>query len=454
MNTEARATPPTADELDEEQLIGAVMLHGATDQGPPPPEVVMLEPEDFSTMRHSTLWAAIRGVLDRGETPDLVGLHAEMRSWEDGVDMATLMLADDLANECMTAANVAAWARAVRRNARYRETRSRVGEALNKSNHGGSAEALASEVIGAVQDMPAEGITDTEPAGKVLARTIAQIEERWKNRGKPMGLQTGLRDLDAMLCGMHPGDLIILAARPSMGKTAMAMQIAVENTNGEGVTVVISAEMVAEQLGQRMLAITSGVDMQSIRLAQLGETDFAKLSAGAQRVQQAQVDITDKVTDLRQLRAVMRRYAARKVKLVVVDYLQLLGGSGDSREEEVSGISRALKAIAKEHRCPVIALSQLNRSLEARPDKRPILSDLRESGAIEQDADTVIMLYRDDYYARPEDEERIKSAGKKAPRVERGVAEVLIRKQRQGPTGVVKLAWQESRTRFRDLVKQ
>lgn len=425
-------------ELAEQHTVGGTVLRGLFNDDIPP-EVLMLEAEDFSSQPLGTMWMAIRPLLERGVPPDLVAVHEELKTWEGGCPPGVIGHLANLANEVPTAANLAYWASMVLRSSRYRGAKRSVGGALHKSNHGGSADMLAADVLDAVSQLPTDGATELEPMKVAMAGAFKQLEQRHQNRGQPFGLQWGFPDLDSIVTGMHPGDLVVLAARPSMGKTAMALQLALQGVGAEGVTIVLSAEMSKESLAQRMWAVDARVSMHAIRTANLSQTDMRKVTESTERISRANIEITDRMTSMKDIRAALRRYASRKVKMVVVDYLQLLCTDGRSREEEVSKISRELKAIAKDLRCPVIALSQLNRSVESRTDKRPLLSDLRESGAIEQDADTVVMLYRDDYY----------NAESEKP----GIAEALVRKQRNGSVGTADLRWVPELTRFDSLYR-
>ena len=416
-----------AEKMAEESLIGGMLLSSLD----APSEVFDVSPEDFTSSLNAAVWEAIRAVTERGESASLVAIAQEAKTWEY-VPPKFLSYASSLEAESVTSANLQYWAETVRRNARYRHARRRIASALKSSVHQGSAEALSAEVLESVRGIPA-GTQELTPLRDLLREEFRNLEERYRNRGSALGVQTGFEDLDSILTGMAPGDLVILAGRPSMGKTAMGLQIA-EQSSGDDTTLIVSAEMSKSQLVQRMLASCGGVDLHRLRSMLMLDSDWPKLTVAADRLSRASIEITDQITDLKALKAAMRRYATRKLKLVVIDYLQLLRASGRSREEEVSSISRDLKSMAKEHNCPILALAQLNRGVEGRTDKRPLLSDLRESGSIEQDADIVMMLYRDDYYNQNTD----------SP----GVTEVLVRKNRNGQTGQCELSWNAPMTRF------
>jgi replicative DNA helicase len=272
----------------------------------------------------------------------------------------------------------------------------------------------------------------------ILERNIDQIDFRFNSKVKIFGLQTGFLDLDNKTGGLSPGDLVIVGARPSMGKTSLLMNI-VENAvlRGERVQV-FSMEMPAEQLGLRIISSLSKVRSQNLRTGQIAEDEWPKLTHAIGMIgdKSLQIDDTPAQT-ISGIRSSARRMAAKTggVGLVAVDYLQLMtGSSGSNRTEELAVITRGLKALANELGCPVIVLSQLNRGLEQRPNKRPVMSDLRESGAIEQDADIILFIYRDEVY-NPETDQK-------------GIAEIIISKQRNGPLGTVRLAWNGEFTRF------
>jgi replicative DNA helicase len=282
------------------------------------------------------------------------------------------------------------------------------------------------------------------PIREIVKDSFKTIEKLYANKELITGVATGFNNLDDITSGLQKSDLIIIAGRPSMGKTAFALNIAQYAALETGVPVAIfSLEMAKEQLVMRMLAAEARVDSQRLRKGFLGETDWPKLTEAAGRLSDAPIyiDDTPAITAI-EMKAKSRRLKAENgLGLIVLDYLQLMRGSAykDSREQEISEISRSLKALAKELSVPIIALSQLNRKVEDRTNRRPMMADLRESGAIEQDADVIAFIYRDEVYNKSEDNH------------EKGTAEIIIGKQRNGPTGVVKLAFQEKYTRFENL---
>jgi len=273
---------------------------------------------------------------------------------------------------------------------------------------------------------------------------LNQLEFLSKNKGKITGVPTGFVDLDHMTTGFHPSDLILIAARPSMGKTALALNIIqYAAVTEKKVCAMFSLEMSKEQLLTRMVCSEATVDAQKVRTGNLAEADWHKISMGSVILAEAPIYIDDSSgITIAEIRAKCRKLKLSKgLDLIMIDYLQLMGGSGKarSREQEISEISRGLKAIAREMEAPVIALSQLSRACEARADHRPMLSDLRESGAIEQDADVVMFLYRDEYY-HPDTEQK-------------NQGELIIAKQRNGPTGTVDLVWIQQYTKFKSMVR-
>lgn len=288
-----------------------------------------------------------------------------------------------------------------------------------------------------------KGASDYTPIDKVVLEALDKISTAAKNRGVVTGVPTGFKDLDSYLSGLQPSDFVLVAARPSMGKTAFVLNVAENVAIKQGITTaVFSLEMSNVQLVNRMLSLESSVDADKLRKV-LDSNDWGKLIEGADGIAKSKliIDDTPGIT-ISELRSKCRKYKMENnLGLIIIDYLQLMSGNGrtESRQQEISDISRSLKALARELDVPVVTLSQLSRAVEQRPDHRPMLSDLRESGAIEQDADVVMFLYRDDYYNK--DTEL------------KGIAEIIIAKQRNGPIGTVKMAWIPEQTRFADLAK-
>ena len=289
-----------------------------------------------------------------------------------------------------------------------------------------------------------KGNHEYKPIDKVVLEALDKISSAAKNRGAVTGVPTGFKDLDGYLSGLQPSDFVLVAARPSMGKTAFVLNVAENVAIKQGITTAIfSLEMSNVQLVNRMLSLESTVDADKIRKGHLDSNDWGKLIEGADSIAKSKLIIDDTPgISIAELRSKCRKYKMENnLGLIIIDYLQLMSGSGsgrsEGRQQEVSDISRALKALARELNVPVVTLSQLSRAVEQRPDHRPMLSDLRESGAIEQDADVVMFLYRDDYYNKDTEQ--------------KGIAEIIIAKQRNGPIGTVKMAWLPEQTRFADL---
>lgn len=283
---------------------------------------------------------------------------------------------------------------------------------------------------------------DYVPISQVVLNALDKIEKAAHNKSNVTGISTGFVDLDYKTSGLQPSDLVLLAARPSMGKTAFVLNIAQYIATHQNLcTAIFSLEMSKEQLVNRLLSVESRVDAQMIRNGNLQDADWERLVEAAGVIGGSNLIIDDTPgISIAELRSKCRKYSLEKdLKIIIIDYLQLMSGSGksESRQQEISDISRSLKALARELKVPVLALSQLSRQVEQRPDHRPMLSDLRESGAIEQDADVVMFLYRDDYYNKDTEDKNI--------------AEVIIAKQRNGPTGTVNLVWLPEYTKFANM---
>jgi replicative DNA helicase len=283
---------------------------------------------------------------------------------------------------------------------------------------------------------------DFRPIKDIVLEAIDKIEKASLAKGNITGVASGFTDLDYKLSGLQPQDLVLIAARPSMGKTALVLNIAQHVAfHNQLAVAVFSLEMSSNQLMNRLLAMESRIDAQKLRSGNLADEDWIKLVEGAQPIASSKLIIDDTPgISIPELRSKCRKYKLEQgLQLVIIDYLQLMSGNrrSESRQQEISEISRALKSLARELNVPVIALSQLSRAVEQRPDKRPMLSDLRESGAIEQDADVVMFIYRDDYYNKDSDQ--------------KNVAEVIVAKQRNGPTGAVELLWMPQYTKFANL---
>ncbi|WP_428388839.1 replicative DNA helicase [Mucisphaera sp.] len=401
-------------------------------------------PEDFGHAPNALVYGAMVELYDQTQTVDIVQLNqklADRQQLELAGGTAYLV---ELAESVPSAAGGKHWARIVHDKGTVRRMIDAAGQILHDCYN--TDEAAANILDRAEQKVfeLAEAKTDTDIAElRVLLQETYERLEAQEGRAVT-GVATGFYELDEMTNGLQPGEMIIIAARPSMGKTAFALNIAehVAATNQHGVAV-FSLEMGKQQLAQRLLCSRSGVDSHRLRRNMLSRDDFAKLSLTVGELSEAPMFIDDTPgLSLLSLRAKARRLKARHdIQCVVIDYLQLMSAAGaSSREQEVSSLSRGIKALARELEVPVICLSQLNRAAEQREGHRPRMSDLRESGSIEQDADVVMMLHREDYYHRGDEDY-----------VDTNTAEVILAKQRNGPTGTVRLQFDGGSTRFNNL---
>jgi replicative DNA helicase len=436
-------TPP-ADPEAEQSVLGAIILR---------PEAVdrvadLLQPEDFYREAHGRIYQAILDLYGKGEPVDLVTVNnlLKERGQLEGVGGPVFLAA--LSEQVGFATNAAYYAERVHDKAVLRRLLD-------------CAQEIASQCLAPVEDV-AQFLDEAEqkvfdvaeskvrpgfsPMVTLVEQEIAHLEKLWhREAGRITGIASGFADLDNLTAGFQPSDLIILAARPSMGKTALALNFAYNAAYDHQKSVAFfSLEMAKEQLVRRLLSAVGEVDSSNLRRAFLSNQEWAKLQEAAGKLLDCPiyVDDTPAATAL-DIRAKSRRLKAEgKLDMVIIDYLQLMRGRADipSREQEISEISRNLKALAKELKVPVIALSQLNRRVEERPNKRPQLADLRESGAIEQDADVILFIYRDEFY--------------KEDSPKKGIAEVIIGKQRNGPMGKLELAYREKFTRFDNLQRE
>ena len=377
---------------------------------------------------------------------DTVTLQNRLKEMDVGPELASLELIRDLITAVPTSANVRYYAQIVQDKATLRRL-IRVNEEIANTCYGGKEKVediLEDTEKRIFQVLEKKSTDDFVPIKDIVLKALDKIEMASRNKGSVTGLATGFIDLDYKTSGFQPSDLILVAARPSMGKTAFVLNIAEYMAFRNNATVAIfSLEMSKEQLVNRLFSLESRVDAQLLRNGNLSDTDWANLIEGAGIIGRSNLIIDDTPgISVSELRSKCRKYKLEhNLDIVMIDYLQLMQGGkkSESRQQEISDISRSLKEIARELQVPVVALSQLSRAVEQRPDHRPILSDLRESGAIEQDADVVMFLYREDYYNK--DTER------------KDVAEVIIAKQRNGPIGTVELAWLPQYTKFANMQK-
>lgn len=399
--------------------------------------------DDFYNENHKEIYQAIWELYRENSPVDMLTVCEELKRRKSLDMVGGRAYIATLTAEVPSTANAAEYAKIVAEKATIRQM-IRTSEDITEKGY--EAKMAAGEIL----DYAESGIfsiaqkrqkNDYAKIQEVLLENLRIIDEASKNKDKIVGIPTGFRELDEKTSGLQRSDLIIVAARPAMGKTAFALNIAQQSAVKAGSSVIIfSLEMAKEQLGQRLLAMQARVEMQKLKQGDLDRTDWERISMAADDLNGTKIVIDDTPgISLMEMRNKCRRLKAEQgLDLVVIDYLQLMkfDGKADSRQQEISAISRNLKLLAREIDCPVIVLSQLSRATEQRPDKRPILSDLRESGSIEQDADIVIFLYRDDYY-NPETE---------TP----GVCEINIAKHRSGPTGKIELTWVSRYTKFSD----
>lgn len=404
--------------------------------------------EQFYKEAHRKIFRGMERLHRRGEPIDLVTLTEELRQTGDLESVGSVAYLIGLADSVPTAAYADSYARIVIEKATLRDLIGAGGRIMQTAyDQSQPLEEVLDAAEKAIFDLTTvKRKTGFEGMPTLVTETFADINERFANPNPVSGLRMGFTELDAMTGGLQPSTLNVLAARPSMGKTAFALTIALNAALREKATIgVFSLEMSAVQLVQRMLCSEARVDMSRVRSGQLSERDFQRLADTAGRMSEAKIFIDDHANmTVMELRSRARRLMAEHgLDLLIIDYLQLMSGStrsqSENRQQEISAISRGLKALARELDVPVLVLSQLSRAVESRPNKRPMLSDLRESGAIEQDADLVTFIYRDEYY----DQESEKH----------GIAEIIIGKQRNGPTGQVELQFHNAHVRFNDLAR-
>jgi len=426
----------------EQSILGGILLENSSING----AQEIISKDDFYSEAHRKIFATITELYDKNEPVDLITLSNALKdkSMLDSVG-GTSYLAS-LVDNVPSAANVANYAKIVKEKAILRGL---IGSATDIINSCYATGSDVDEVLDKAEHSIFEISENKVRPSFYLIRDIVKdsfraIEDLYARKELITGVPTGFERIDDLTSGLQKSDLIIIAGRPSMGKTSLALNIAqFAALEGQTPVAIFSLEMSKEQLAFRLLASEAKVDSQRLRKGFLGETDWPKLTTAAGRLSEAPlyIDDTPAITVL-EMKAKSRRLKADAgLGLIVVDYIQLMraGGYRDNREQEISEISRSLKALAKELKVPVIALSQLNRKVEDRPNRRPQMADLRESGAIEQDADVIAFIYRDEVYNRSEDN------------TEKGLAEIIIAKQRNGPTGIVKLAFLEKFTSFENL---
>lgn len=430
----------------EQSVLGAMLLsRDAIDKAGE-----ILTADDFYRQDHRIIYSAIMDLHNRNQAVDLVTVTEELRKMGKLDSIGGTSVITALSNIVPTAANVVYHAKIVEEKSLRRQL---INAATEVASSGYEEEEDISQTIDqaeqkilAVANRKQTG--SLVKIGDIVKSSIARIEELYDSKDAYTGLPTGFTQFDLMTSGLQPSDLIILAARPSMGKSSLVLNMAEHVAlKGKKSVIFFSLEMSKEQLVQRMLCSQAGIDAAKLRVGQLNEAEWGQLLEAADRLSQAKImlDDTPGMTAL-EMRSKARRWKNENgLDLIIVDYLQLMQGSSkrasDNRQQEMSDISRSLKGLARELNVPLIALSQLSRSVESRTSKRPMLSDLRESGALEQDADIVCFIYRDDYYNRENSDQP-------------NIAELILAKHRNGPVGTVKLFFKKETTRFYNLDKE
>ncbi len=436
--------PPHSLEAEASVLGGLLLDNSAWDRVGD-----MLVDNDFYRYEHRQIYAAISALINASRPADVITVYENLQTLGKAEEVGGLAYLNSLAQYVPSASNIRRYAEIVRERSILRKLVSASDEIATHAfnTQGRDVAQILDEAEQKIFSIGEEGSRmkqGFQSMDSLVVELLDRVEEMSQNPNDITGVPTGFYDFDRMTSGLQPGDLIVLAARPSMGKTALAINIAEHVALNEGLPVaVFSMEMGASQLAIRIVGSIGRIDQGRLRTGKLSADEWPRLTESIEKLRNVSlhIDETPGLTPS-ELRANARRLARQcgKLGLIVVDYLQLMSGSssdGDNRATEIGEISRGLKMLAKELQCPVIALSQLNRSVETRTDKRPMMSDLRESGAIEQDADVIMFIYRDDYYNKDSKEP--------------GVAEVIIGKQRNGPTGTVRLAFLKPLTRFESL---
>jgi replicative DNA helicase len=438
--------PPHSNEAEQSVLGGLLLDNLAWDRAGD-----LLRDSDFYRHEHRLIYAAIGALVGASKPADVITVFEHLQSTGRAQECGGLAYLNALAQSVPSAANLRRYAEIVRERAILRKLIAASDEIATQAFNpqGRPVAQILDESEARVFKIGEEGSRHRQgfqDIGRLVTALIDRVNELAENGAEEVtGVRTGFYSLDKLTSGLQRGDLIVLAARPSMGKTAFALNIAEHVAVAEGLPVLVfSMEMGASQLALRMVGALGRIDQQHLRTGALRNEEWDRLADAVDRLGRVQLFIDETAAlNSAELRARARRMARQfggTLGLIVVDYLQLMSGAGGSEENratEIGEISRGLKALAKELQCPVIALSQLNRSVESRNDKRPMMSDLRESGAIEQDADVIMFIYRDDYYNKESKEP--------------GVAEIIVAKQRNGPTDTFKLAFLKPLTRFDNL---
>lgn len=429
----------------EQSVVGAMLM----DKDAITTASEIVSGQDFYQSAYGVIFDSMVDLFNEGKPVDLITLQERLKEKDVPAEIASLEFVRDLVTAVPTSANVKYYAEIVADKAMMRRL-IKLNEEIANICYAGKEplEAVLEKTEKSVFDLLQRRNTgEYVPIKQVVLNALEKIEKASKSKGTVTGIPTGFIDLDYKLSGLQPSDLVLVAARPSMGKTAFVLNIAQYMAFKKDKCVAIfSLEMSKEQLVNRLFSLESQVDAQALRTGNMKDSDWEKLIEGAGIIGKSKMIIDDTPgISVSELRSKCRKYKLEHgLDIIIIDYLQLMTGSvgksSESRQQEISEISRSLKGLARELNVPVVALSQLSRAVESRPDKRPMLSDLRESGAIEQDADVVMFIYRDEYYNK--DSEYKKQA------------EIIIAKQRNGPVGTVHLAWLGEYTKFANLSRQ
>ena len=431
-------------DIEAEQAVLGSML---TDQDAVIAAIEVLKPEDFYREDNKIIFEAVLNIYNRAEPIDIITLKSELASMGKLESIGGLEYIAQLPDKVPTTANAERYVKIVEEKSMLRNLVKTANEIINlgydeTENVEDIMDTAEKKIFDVMQRKNQKGYSAIKD---ILIDTFTQLENLYNQKGHITGVPSGFAELDRKTAGFHGSELILIAARPAMGKSAFALNIGTYAATRAGCPVAIfSLEMSKEQMANRILCSEALVDSNKVRTGELEDEEWAKLAQTSGELSTAEIYIDDTPgISVMEIRAKCRKLKLeRNIGLVIIDYLQLIQGTGKrgtNREQEIAEISRSLKILAKELNVPVIALSQLSRAVEGRPDHRPMLSDLRESGSIEQDADIVMFLYRDDYYNENSDKKNI--------------AEVIIAKQRSGSTGTVELAWLGSYTKFANLEK-
>ncbi|WHZ12055.1 MAG: Replicative DNA helicase (DnaB) [Burkholderiaceae bacterium] len=438
--------PPHSIEAESSVLGGLLLDNGAWDRVGD-----LLTDTDFYRYEHRLVYAAVAALINATRPADVITVHEQLQAQGKADEVGGLAYLNALAQYVPSAANIRRYAEIVRERAILRKLVRASDEIATSAfnTQGRAVDKILDEAEQKIFNIGEEGSRmkqGFQGMDSLVVQLLDRVQEMADNPNDITGVPTGFYDLDRMTSGLQAGDLVVLAARPSMGKTALAINIAEHVALHEGLPVaVFSMEMGASQLAVRIVGSIGRIDQMHLRTGKLTDSEWPRLTEAIEKLRNISLHIDESpgltVSELRANARRLARQCGGKLGLIVVDYLQLMGVSSSMSDENrataIGEISRGLKMLAKELGCPVLALSQLSRGVESRTDKHPMMSDLRESGAIEQDADVVMFIYRDDYYNKDSKEP--------------GVAEVIVSKQRNGPTGIIKLAFMKELTRFESL---